>query len=145
MTNEILIWVWLSIFIFAVVFEALTVDFVAVWFAIGALPAFFVSLFNGSPILQVLLFLIISIALLLNTRPFMMRYVKTNRINTNVHANIGKTVLVTKKITKNTVGHVQLRSVTWSAIADEDIEVGQEVRILDIEGIKFIVKSIKES
>jgi membrane protein implicated in regulation of membrane protease activity len=145
MTNDILIWVWLSIFIFAVVFEALTVDFVAVWFAIGALPSFFISLFGGSIILQVFLFVTISIALLLYTRPFMMRYVKTNRISTNVDAHIGKTVLVTKKITKNTVGEVQLRSVTWSAIADENIEVGQEVRILDIEGTKFIVKSIKES
>lgn len=145
MNAEIMIWVWLSIFVLAVVFEAITVDFVALWFAVGALPAFIVSFVGGPVWLQVLLFVGISVTLLAFTRPYMLKYVKTNKVNTNVHANIGKTAVVTKRITENTVGSVVIRSMTWSAIADETIEVGQEVRILDIEGVKFIVKTIKDS
>lgn len=145
MSPEIMIWIWLAIFVLAVVFEAITVDFVAVWFAVGALPAFIVSIFGGPEWLQVLLFVGVSVTLLAFTRPYMLKYVKTNRVNTNVHANIGKTAIVTKKITPTTVGAVQLRSMTWSAIADETIDIDTEVRILDIEGVKFIVKTIKEN
>ena len=145
MNPEIMIWVWLAIFVFAVIFEAITVDFVAVWFAVGALPAFVVSIFGGPEWLQVFLFVGVSVTLLAFTRPYMLKYVKTNRVNTNVHANIGKTAIVTKKITPTTVGAVKLRSMSWSAIADETIDVDTEVRILDIEGVKFIVKTIKEN
>jgi membrane protein implicated in regulation of membrane protease activity len=104
-----------------------------------------VSIIGGPEWLQVLLFVGVSVVLLAFTRPYMLKYVKTNRVNTNVHANIGKTAVVTKRITPTSVGAVLLRSMTWSAISEETIEVGTEVRVLDIEGVKFIVKTIKEN
>lgn len=140
---EVLVWFWLGLFLLAVIFEAATVDFVAIWFAIGSVPAFILSLL-GSPIwLQVTVFLLITIILIAFTRPYMLKYFKTNQIKTNVYSVIGKTATVSEIINPNEIGTVKLRGQVWSAMAASKIEVGTEVRILEIEGVKLIVEAIK--
>jgi len=140
---EILIWFWLGLFLLAVIFEAATVDFVAIWFAVGSVPAFILAIV-GAPIwLQVTTFLIITIVLISFTRPYMLRYFKTNQIKTNAQSVIGKTATVSEIILPNEIGVVKLRGQEWSAIASSKIEVGTEVRILEIEGVKLIVEAIK--
>ena len=140
---EILIWFWLGLFLLAVIFEAATVDFVAIWFAVGSVPAFILAIV-GAPIwLQVTTFLVITIVLISFTRPYMLRYFKTNQIKTNAQSVIGKTATVSEVILPNEIGVVKLRGQEWSAIASSKIEVGTEVRILEIEGVKLIVEAIK--
>jgi membrane protein implicated in regulation of membrane protease activity len=140
---EILVWFWLGLFLLAVIFEAATVDFVAIWFAVGSIPAFILALF-GSPIwLQVSVFLLITIILIAFTRPYMLKYFKTNQIKTNVYSVIGKTATVSEIINPNEIGAVKLRGQVWSAMSASKIEVGTEVRILEIEGVKLIVEAIK--
>lgn len=140
---EVLVWFWLGLFLLAVIFEAATVDFVAIWFAIGSVPAFILSLL-GSPIwLQVTVFLLITIILIAFTRPYMLKYFKTNQIKTNVYSVIGKTATVSEIINPNEIGAVKLRGQVWSAMAASKIEVGTEVRVLEIEGVKLIVEAIK--
>ncbi len=139
---EILIWFWLGLFLLAVIFEAATVDFVAIWFAVGSVPAFILAIV-GAPIwLQVSTFLVITIVLISFTRPYMLRYFKTNQIKTNAQSVIGKTATVSMVILPNEIGAVKLRGQEWSAIASSKIEVGTEVRILEIEGVKLIVEAI---
>jgi membrane protein implicated in regulation of membrane protease activity len=139
---EILIWFWLGLFLLAVIFEAATVDFVAIWFAVGSVPAFILAIV-GAPIwLQVTTFLVITIVLISFTRPYMLRYFKTNQIKTNAQSVIGKTATVSMIILPNEIGAVKLRGQEWSAIASSKIEVGTEVRILEIEGVKLIVEAI---
>lgn len=140
---EILIWFWLGLFLLAVIFEAATVDFVAIWFAVGSVPAFILAIV-GAPIwLQVSTFLVITIVLISFTRPYMLKYFKTNQIKTNAQSVIGKTATVSIVILPNEIGAVKLRGQEWSAIASSKIEVGTEVRILEIEGVKLIVEAIK--
>ncbi len=140
---EILIWFWLGLFLLAVIFEAATVDFVAIWFAVGSVPAFILAIV-GAPIwLQVSTFLVITIVLISFTRPYMLKYFKTNQIKTNAQSVIGKTATVSMVILPNEIGAVKLRGQEWSAIASSKIEVGTEVRILEIEGVKLIVEAIK--
>jgi membrane protein implicated in regulation of membrane protease activity len=128
---EILIWFWLGLFLLAVIFEAATVDFVAIWFAVGSVPAFILAIV-GVPIwLQVTTFLVITIVLISFTRPYMLRYFKTNQIKTNAQSVIGKTATVSMVILPNEIGAVKLRGQEWSAIASSKIEVGTEVRILE--------------
>lgn len=140
---ETLIWFWLGLFLLAVIFEAATVDFVAIWFAVGSVPAFILAII-GAPIwLQVTTFLAITIVLISFTRPYMLKYFKTNQIKTNAQSVIGKTATVSEVILPNEIGVVKLRGQEWSAIASSKIEVGTEVRILEIEGVKLIVEAIK--
>lgn len=140
---ETLIWFWLGLFLLAVIFEAATVDFVAIWFAAGSVPAFILAIVGAPLWLQVTTFLAITIVLISFTRPYMLKYFKTNQIKTNAQSVIGKTATVSMVILPNEIGAVKLRGQEWSAIASSKIEVGSEVRILEIEGVKLIVEAIK--
>ena len=62
----------------------------------------------------------------------MMKYFKTNQIKTNAQSVIGKTATVSEVILPNEIGAVKLRGQVWSAMSDSKIEVGTEVRILEM-------------
>ena len=66
--------VWLVVLAILLVIEFLTLGLTTVWFAGGALIAFLVSLAGGPLWLQILLFLVISVVLLLFTRPLAVKY-----------------------------------------------------------------------
>lgn len=142
--SEALVWVWLAVFILSIVLEAATVDFVAIWFAIAALPSFVMALLNVSFEVQLTFFVLVSILLLVFTRPYMVKYFKTNRVKTNAQTVIGKTAVVTEKISSNEIGKVKLRGISWSAISNDEIEKGSKVRVLDIEGVKLIVELLEK-
>ena len=59
---------------------------------------------------------------------------------TNSDRVIGKTGEVIKKITKDSYGEVKIFGNVWTACSDSDIEVGTKIKVLDIEGVKLIVK-----
>ncbi len=139
---ENLIWIWLGIILVTLVLEFLTSDMVAIWFTFAALPSFILSLLGVNEIIQIITFVTIATILLLLTRPFVMKYFKTNEIKSNVDAIVGQTGVVTKEITPDTVGRVKLRTSDWSAISKMTIPVGEHVRVLDVEGVKLIVEKI---
>jgi len=139
---EWMLWIWLGIFIVALFLEFATSDMVSIWFALAAVPSFILALFNVHVVVQIVLFVVVAILLLVLTRPVVMKYFKTNEIKTNVDAVIGTTATVIAKITPDTIGLVKIRSIDWSAISHQTIEVGEKVRILDVEGVKLIVEKI---
>jgi membrane protein implicated in regulation of membrane protease activity len=139
---EWLMWIWLGIFIVALFLEFATSDMVSIWFALAAVPSFILALFNVHVVVQIVMFVVVAILLLVLTRPVVMKYFKTNEIKTNVDAVIGTTATVIAKITPDTIGLVKIRSTDWSAISHQTIEVGEKVRILDVEGVKLIVEKI---
>ena len=139
---EWLMWIWLGIFIVALFLEFATSDMVSIWFALAAVPSFILALFEVHIVLQTIVFVVVAILLLVLTRPVVMKYFKTNEIKTNVDAVIGTTGTVISRITPDTIGLVKIRSTDWSAISHQIIEVGEKVRILDVEGVKLIVEKI---
>jgi len=140
---EYLQWVWLAIFIGALLFEFVTADMVSIWFSLGAIPSYILALFSVNPVVQIILFFIITALLLYFTRPVVLKYFKTNEIKTNVDSVIGQKAVCIEKITEDTIGEVKLKTQVWSAISREPIEVNEHVRILDVEGVKLIVEKIK--
>ena len=54
------------------------------------------------------------------------------------------TGIVTEEIKKNSPGEVKADGKKWTAIANKKISVGEEVRILDIEGVKLKVERCEE-
>ena len=139
---EFLIWLWLGIFVLALVFEFATADLVSIWFSLAALPSFLLALFDVSPVIQIVLFIVITVILLLFTRPVILKYFKVNEIKTNVDSVIGQEGVVTTPIPSNGIGRIKLRSQEWSAISSEVLEEGDKIRVLDVDGNKLIVKKI---
>lgn len=135
--------VWLVVLAILLVIEFLTLGLTTVWFAGGALIAFLVSLAGGPLWLQILLFLVISVVLLLFTRPLAVKYLNKNVQKTNVDSIPGQKGIVTAAIDNlKAEGQVTIRGMEWSARAKDDniIEKGKVVRVISVEGVKLIVE-----
>ena len=133
---------WLIVMIGFLIAEAVTVGLVGIWFAGGALVAVILSLFEVSPLMQIIVFFAVSICLLVFTRKIFVEKLNTGKENTNVDALIGETGQVTMTINPMEVGQVKLKGQVWSALADDSlltIEEGTYVTIKAIEGVKLIV------
>ena len=137
---------WLIIAGLFFVGEIATVGFLIFWFGIGALIAMIVSIFTTNIIIQTTIFLISSTILIFATKPFVKKFADVKKTNTNVYSIIGKKALVIKTINPiHSVGQIKLNGEVWTAESDNQqiIEEGTEVEILEIKGVKAIVKSVK--
>lgn len=137
---------WLIIAGLFFIGEIATVGFLIFWFGIGALIATIVSIFTTNIIIQTTVFLISSTILIFATKPFVKKFADVKKTNTNVYSIIGKKALVIKTIDPiHSVGQIKLNGEVWTAESDNQqiIEEGTEVEILEIKGVKAIVKSVK--
>ena len=134
-------WFWLAMAIIFTLIEVFTAGLTTIWFAIGSIPMIFLSFLPIPFLYQVLIMLVISIVLLIFTRPFFVKKLNANKEKTNVDALIGKTALVTKKITKFEKGEVKIDGKIWTAksVSDEDLDAGTECLLQSIEGVTAIV------
>ena len=134
---------WLALLIVFAVLEASTVSLVSIWFMGGALTALIAALCGAEIWLQIILFFVVSIALLLCLRPLSKKLLKKRKVATNADSNIGKTAVVTETIDNlRGTGAVKISGVEWSArsVDDSVLEKDAVVRILRIEGVKVCVE-----
>lgn len=136
--------VWLLLLVILIVIEIITLGLSTIWFAGGALAAFIASLFNAPLLVQIVLFLAVSILLLIFTRPIAVKYLNRTRVKTNVESLIGKKAVVSEKIENiRSAGHVTVNGLEWMArsLDDEEIiEKDEIVRIVRVEGVKLMVE-----
>ena len=138
-------YIWLALLILFVVTEGASVSLVSIWFAAGALAAVIAALLGASVVVQTVLFLVVSVALLALLRPILKRYVNPRIQKTNADSLIGKECVVTEPIDNlKACGRVKVGGMTWSArsVSGEDIPVGTIVKISRIEGVKLFVKPV---
>lgn len=143
MMQETMIWIWLGVFVLFIVFEAVTFEFIGIWFSVASIASIILSLFNVLWYVQLIVFIVVTLILLLITRPIVVKYIKTNEIKTNVDSYIGQTGRVILSITNTQNGRVNLRGLDWSATSKDEILEGSMVKVLEIEGNKLIVEEIK--
>ena len=134
------LWFWISI-AFAVI-EALTLGIVSIWFAIGALVAMLFAFVIDSFIVQLLIFLGVSLVLVATTRKVAVEKLKIGQVKTNVHELIGKEAVVVKEIRPYTTGEVKLDGKVWRAMSESKqvYKVDEIVTVLRIEGVTIIIK-----
>ena len=134
---------WLIVAGICLVIEIATVGFLVFWFGIGALFAMITSFFTDNLIIQTVVFILSSTVLLFFTRPFVNKFSPKEKVKTNALSIIGKKGIVTQTINPITgEGQVKIGSEVWSAKSSEDVKVekGLEVEVLDIDGVKAIVR-----
>jgi membrane protein implicated in regulation of membrane protease activity len=135
---------WLILFAVLLVIEIFTMGLTTIWFAGGALIAA-LGAWIGFPLwLQIVLFVLVSVALLIFTRPITVKYFNKSRTRTNADRAIGEHAVVAEKIDNLLgVGRVMIKGVDWSARAEDDTkmyDVGQTVTVVRIEGVTAIVE-----
>ena len=136
--------IWMISFIVLVLIEIFTINLVTIWFAIGALVSFFVSLCTENIGLEILIFIVVSLITLLFTKKAVNKIKDKEMIPTNLDRVIGQTGIVTEKIKPLEPGEVKVDGKKWTAIADEEIDINDEVKILSINGVKLKVEKKKE-
>lgn len=139
---------WLIALAVLLLIEIITLGLTTIWFAGGALVAFFVSLATNNLGLELIVFLAVSFLLLIYTRPIATRFFNTKKIKTNYESLIGREGKVIEKIDNfNNSGQVIVGGQEWTARAVDDqaiIKPEQRVVIRSISGVKLIVEVEKE-
>lgn len=135
---------WLILFVVLLIIEIFTMGLTTVWFAGGALVAFVLAFAGlGLPV-QIIVFLLVSILLLVLTRPIAIKFFNQERQKTNADSLIGQRAVVLETIdTLHGTGRVEVNGMEWSAKAEDlsvVIEAGTVVSIEGIQGVKLIVK-----
>lgn len=135
--------IWLILFVVLVVFEIATMGLTTIWFAAGSLVAFFASLFHVTWWLQFILFIVVSLIMLIFTRPFAVRYINKHTQKTNIDSIIGQTGRVIAQIDNaQASGYVVVNGIEWAARSTDAgvIEIDTMVTVKAIEGVKLIVE-----
>ena len=129
---------WLAIFIVLLIIEIATMGLTTIWFAGGALIAFCAGLVGFGLGVQIVVFVIVSILLLILTRPIAVKFFNQERQKTNAESLIGQHALVTEDIdTIKAKGQVEICGQIWSA-------KNTVVVVNGIQGVKLIVHAREE-
>lgn len=140
--------IWLVLFVALIAIEIATLGLTTIWFAAGALVATIAAAFGVPIFLQIILFIAVSSALLFFTRPIAVKYFNKDRTKTNAESLVGKQAVVTGEINNLlSNGQVTVSGLEWSARSESDgriILIGKIVDILEIRGVKLIVREREE-
>ncbi len=136
---------WLIAAVVMFIIEAVSIQLISIWFAIAALVMIPISGSLDTSV-QLLIFSILSLILLIVTRP-VVKKINANRSNRrmNIDSIIGRQGVVRESIDNvQAVGRVEIDGVLWIARSDNDdsIEKDSVVEIKQISGAKLIVKKI---
>ena len=138
--------VWLIAMIALLVVEGLVPGLISIWFALGALAALVSALLHAPLWLQIVWFLVVSIAALALTRPLAKKYINSKTQPTNADMLIGRECLVRENIDNVLgTGAVSVDGKVWTARTESDdtkAQEGSRAVVVRIEGVKLIVKPV---
>jgi membrane protein implicated in regulation of membrane protease activity len=128
--------------------EVVSTDLVLLMFAGGALGGLAVALLGGAVALQLVGFVIVSLALLVVVRPIAKKHLLagTPQQLDGVDAVVGRTARVTQAVDRHS-GRIKLGADEWTARSQYDGEafaIGEVVRILKVDGATAVVGDAME-
>ena len=100
----------------------------------------------GAPVwLQVLIAAVVTLVLLLATRPLVKKFLQNKETHTNADRVVGQTAVVTEDIDNLAAhGRVEVLGNDWAARSTENVRIqkGTKVQVVRIEGVKLIVTPV---
>ena len=113
-------WIWLILCIVFIVAEAATTALISVWFAVGAAAALVASIFTNSPVVQFVVFALVSAVTLAVMVPTLVkrRASKKPPVTNGSQLTVGKRGVVLKAIVPGSIGRVRVDGLDWQATAD---------------------------
>jgi len=147
---EAYLWIiWLSVFVIALIIEACTTELVSIWFSAGAVIALILSFIPAVAWwIEVIVFVVVSFTTFLCLRPFLMKLMKKDLVNTNIDEIIGKKGIMTLSSNELEAGEAKINGVLWTAVnvdESEPLEKDCKIVVVAIKGNKLIVKKAKEN
>lgn len=139
---------WLGLLIVFLIIEIITVGLTSIWVAGGALVALLFNIAGLNLAWQIGAFFVVSFLLLYFTRPLAVKYINVHHEKTNYEGIIGKVIRVTEKVDNLAqTGTAVVGGMEWTARTEQDEEIlepGTLVKVIDISGVKLIVKKYEE-
>ena len=140
--NDILIYVWLGVFVFTLLLEFCTTDLICVWFSGGALVSLILAICNVNVVIQVIACVVVSALLLIFTRPLLKKNLfATPKSNNNLDEIVGSEIEITEEVSSRHLGQGKLRGITWTLKVENEevIKKGEYAFVKRVEGNKLIV------
>ena len=136
--------IWLIAAIVLAVIELSTMGLVTIWFAIGAVVAMIGALLGAGLVVQLVLFILVSLIILVAARPLAEKYLNRNVKKTNIDAVVGRKLIAKTDIDNlKGTGKIDMEGSTWLAASSSDeitIPAGTEVVVVKVVGAKLIVE-----
>lgn len=140
--------IWLAVLFVLIVIEIATMGLTTIWFAGGALVAAVFAILGLPLEAQLGSFFVVSVVLLIFTRPMAVRYFNKDRIKTNVESLVGMDAIVVSEIDNlQGIGRVLVDGKEWTArtlVPGIQLSAGKVVTVRSIDGVKLIVEEREE-
>ncbi len=140
---------WLVLMIVFIVAELMTEGLVSIWFAAGSLISLIIACFSDNVIVQIILFLVVSIALVIATRPWAKKFLNSRTKQTNSDRIIGEEICIVEAVSnRNQTGMANVHGREWTVRSSDDhveFSKGELARVVKISGVKLIVEKITNS
>ena len=139
--------IWIGLFIILLLIEIFTVGLTTIWFAIGALAAAGVNTLGADLIIQIIVFLAVSVILMIFTRPWAARHLNQNRLKTNYESKIGEIIKITERVDNlKQTGKSIVDGQEWtvrSQSSNDILEKDELAKVIAVSGVKLIVEKYK--
>lgn len=137
---------WLGVIVLALIIEGMTTDMVSLWFAPGALVAMILAVFGVHVVIQIVVCVVISVALMILAKTVFKRYLNKHgeKVDTSVEAHTGRIAMVEEEINNFAdTGVVKINGQLWSARMEDESQTaakGVQVQVVRVQGTKLICK-----
>ena len=123
---------WVILLVGFVIGELVTVSLTSIWFAAGSLIALLAAVIGLNPVVQIIVFLLVSLCMLAATQ------------STNADRIIGESIRIAERVSNlDQTGMAVVHGQEWTVRTRDDnvtIEAGELARVLEISGVKLIVE-----
>lgn len=133
---------WLGVALAMAAVEAVTVDFVFIMLALGALAGAIASYFGADFVISAPIAVAVAVGLLFTLRPMLRRRLRPTRENTDIgpRSVVGQTGFVVEPVSESQ-GLVKVHGDLWSARTDvrTTLPLGSPVHVIDLQGATLLV------
>ena len=134
---------WGIIFVVALIAEIASMQLISIWFALGAVGAFIAAMMNCGFAAQLGIFVIISVFLLLLTRPLLSKLRVRQEPHTNADKLVGESAVIIEEVNPALgTGRAKTGGVDWIAVSEtgEILPPDTIVLVTRVEGAKLYVR-----
>ena len=142
--------IWLCFALVLLTIELITIDLVAVWFALSSLIMVIITAIfpNLQLVWQIVIFIALSATLLVSTRKLVNKLMQKRKDGeTNLDLILNHKAIVIEEINNDlSLGAVRINGIVWNArsLNENIISDGALVNVVKIDGNKLIVEQINK-
>jgi membrane protein implicated in regulation of membrane protease activity len=135
-------YLWLCFAVVLIILELLTPGIFFFCFAVGAVGACLISLFNLPVWTEILVFVAVSIACVYFAMPLVKKYMQKNgTINSNVDELIGEIGVIDK--IEDGKFFAKISGEVWTVVSVDTLALNDSVKIKEVRGNRLIVEKVK--